>query len=111
MPYSIKDIKSEIQKFGKPRFIRAELLKRGYTYHDIARELGVSDTAVKYIIDGNHKSIRIASHIEKLLEVPEGSLFPYVLDAEKSKKKPDKFRNRGRERWQTAFFLTHWFAL
>ena len=80
MPYSIKDIKQQIKKFGKSRFIRAELFKRGYSYKRIARELGVSDTAVKFIVEGKHKSKRIASRIEEILELPKGTLFEYTKE-------------------------------
>lgn len=80
MPYSIKDIKSEIQKFGKPRFIRAELLKRGYTLADVARQLNLSDTTIQMVIEDKGKSRRVASHIEKLLEVPKGTLFEYLKE-------------------------------
>lgn len=80
MPYSIKDIKSEIQKFGKSRFIRAELLKRGYTLTDVARQLNLSDTTIQMVIDDRGKSRRVASHIEKLLEVPKGTLFEYLKE-------------------------------
>ena len=91
MPYSVKDIKTEIQKFGKPRFIRAELLKRGYTLTDIARELGITINSVRFVIEGQAKSRRVASRIEELLEVPKGTLFPYVLEnVEKSEKKSEE---------------------
>jgi len=80
MPYSVKDIKSEIQKFGKPRFIRAELLKRGYTLSGIARELGITINSVRFVIEGQAKSHRVASHIENLLEVPRGTLFEYLKE-------------------------------
>ncbi len=80
MPYSIKDIKSEIQKFGKSRFIRAELLKRGYTLKDVARQLNLSDSTIQMVIDDRGKSRRVASHIENLLEVPRGTLFEYLKE-------------------------------
>jgi len=80
MPYSIKSIKSEIQRFGKSRFIRAELIKRGYKLTDIAKELGISDTAVQLVIDDKATSRRIAKKIEELLEVPRGTLFEYTKE-------------------------------
>lgn len=80
MAYSIRDIKSEIKKFGKHRFIRAELIKRGYKIKDIARELGVSDTAVQLVIEDKTTSKRIARKIEEILDVPPGTLFTYVKE-------------------------------
>ena len=80
MPYSIKDIKQQIKKFGKHQFVRAELLKRGYSYKRIARELGVSVAAVRYIVEGKHTSKRIASRIEEILELPKGTLFEYTKE-------------------------------
>jgi len=80
MPYSIRDIKTEIKRFGKSRFIRAELIKRGYTLADIARQLNLSDTTIQMVIDDKGKSRRVASYIEDLLEVPRGTLFEYTRE-------------------------------
>ena len=80
MAYSIRDIKSEIKRFGKHRYIRGELHKRGWKIKDIARELGVSDTAVQLVMEDKTKSRRIARKIEELLELPYGTLFEYTRE-------------------------------
>ena len=80
MAYSIENIKAELEQFGKYKYIKAELLKRGYTVADLARELGVSTTTIFLILQDKTKSRRIARKIEELLELPYGTLFEYTRE-------------------------------
>lgn len=92
----VKDIREEIKKYGTVNFIKGELLKRGMTLKDLARQLGISDTFMYRFLYKGDKSRRVAKEIEDFLEVPRGSLFPYVLeDVENSGQKSKE--NRGKK--------------
>jgi transcriptional regulator with XRE-family HTH domain len=92
MPTTV-NIKQQIKKFGKINFIKGELLKRGLTLKQFAEILGVSESFLYQMLHKDAKSRRIAKEIEKFLEVPEGSLFPYVLEpVENSKKNSEEFK-------------------
>ena len=80
MAYSIENIKAELEQFGKYKYIKAELLKRGYTVADLARELGVSTTTIFLILQDKTKSKRVAKRIEEIIGVPQGTLFEYTRE-------------------------------
>ncbi len=86
-----KDIYKEIKKYGAVNFIKGELAKRGMTLKDLTEELGISTTFMYRFLYKGDKSRRVAKAIEDFLEVPRGSLFPYVLEnVEKSEKKSEE---------------------
>ena len=86
------NIKQEIKKYGKVNFVKGELLKRGYTLKDFARDvLGIHENFLYQMLYKDARSKRVAKTIEEFLEVPHGSLFPYVLEnVEKSEKKSEE---------------------
>ena len=88
-----KDIKEEIKKYGAVNFIKGELAKRGMTIKDLREQIGISPTFMYRFLYKGDKSKRVAKAIEDFLEVPRGSLFPYVLeDVEKTDKKSNEKR-------------------
>jgi len=87
------DIQAQVRKYGRLNFIKGELLKRGLTLKQFAEILGVSESFLYQMLHKDAKSRRVAKEIERFLEVPEGSLFPYVLEpVENSKKNSEEFR-------------------
>ncbi|SNZ08274.1 Helix-turn-helix [Persephonella hydrogeniphila] len=87
------DIQTQVKKYGRLNFIKGELLKRGLTLKQFAEILGISESFLYQMLHKDAKSRRVARQIEEFLEVPEGSLFPYVLEPvensrEKSNEKP-----------------------
>jgi len=96
------DIQKQIKKYGKVNFVKGELLKRGYSLKDFARNvLGIHENFLYQMLYKDARSKRIAKQIEDFLEVPRGSLFPYLLEPvenskeksnEKSVVRPDKQR-------------------
>lgn len=75
---TIDFIISQIEQFGKYRFIKGELVKRGLDTGAIAKHFKVSSRAVRLVMRDQIKSRRIASYLESILGVPPGTLFPYV---------------------------------
>ncbi len=93
MPTTV-NIKQQIKKFGKINFIKGELLKRGLTLKQFAKHLGISESFLYQMLYKDVKSRRVARMIEEFLEVPEGSLFPYVLESvENSREKSNEKSN------------------
>jgi len=93
-----KDVKEEIKKYGVVNFIKGELTKRGMTLKDLTEELGISTTFMYRFLYKGDKSRRVARAIEDFLEVPRGSLFPYLLEpveksGEKSKERKGDSEN------------------
>ena len=85
------DIKRQIKEFGKVNFIKGELLKRGLTLKEFAKILGISQSFLYQMLYKDMRSRRVAKMIEEFLDVPEGSLFPYVLEpVENSEKKSEE---------------------
>lgn len=85
------DIQKQIKKYGKVNFVKGELLKRGYSLKDFARNvLGIHENFLYQMLYKDARSKRIAKQIEDFLEVPRGSLFPYLLESvENSKEKSE----------------------
>jgi lambda repressor-like predicted transcriptional regulator len=77
---------AHIKQFGKPKTIRAELFKRGIELQHITQHLGISRTTLRQVMLDKSVSRRIASYIEQLLEVPPGTIFPYVTQPPRNKK-------------------------
>ncbi len=93
MPTTV-NIKQQIKRFGKINFIKGELLKRGLTLKQFAKHLGISESFLYQMLYKDVKSRRVARMIEEFLEVPEGSLFPYVLEpVENSREKSNEKSN------------------
>ena len=86
------DIQKQIKKYGKVNFVKGELLKRGYSLKDFARNvLGIHENFLYQMLYKDARSKRIAKQIEDFLEVPRGSLFPYLLElVENSKEKSEE---------------------
>jgi lambda repressor-like predicted transcriptional regulator len=55
--------------------IRIELLKRGISQVDIAREAGCTHQAVSNVVFGRRRSRRLESLIAKAIEIPCEELF------------------------------------
>ncbi len=92
------DIKRQIRRYGRVNFVKGELLKRGLTLKEFAKQLGISESFLYQMLYKDVKSRRVARMIEEFLEVPEGSLFPYVLDSvENSEKKSEELKHRERK--------------
>ena len=89
MPTTV-NIKKQIQKYGKVNFIKGELIKRDLTLKEFAKQLGISESFMYQLLRDYAKSRRIAKKIEDFLEVPRGSLFPYVLDPVENSEKKSK---------------------
>ncbi len=90
MPTTV-NIKQQIKEFGKVNFIKGELLKRGLTLKEFAKILGISQSFLYQMLYKDMRSRRVAKMIEEFLDVPEGSLFPYVLEpVENSEKKSEE---------------------
>ncbi|WP_457640453.1 hypothetical protein [Persephonella sp.] len=85
------DIQKQIKKYGKVNFVKGELLKRGYSLKDFARNvLGIHENFLYQMLYKDARSKRVAKQIEDFLEVPRGSLFPYLLESvENSKEKSE----------------------
>jgi len=60
------------------RKIKIFLAEFELTQADIARSARVTEAMVSMVIQGRKKSKPVASHIESVLKVPGGSLFPYL---------------------------------
>lgn len=59
-----------------PELIKAHIRMCGTTPAAIADELGVTRTAVAYVITNKMKSARIRAHIARLLGKPEAAIWP-----------------------------------
>jgi len=59
-----------------PEDIKATLRKRGFRQADIARALGVSKTAVNYVIVGKTQSARVAHGVAAAAGLPVEALWP-----------------------------------
>ena len=80
MPLS-REKSEKIENQGIPSaVIRSKLLEGGILVKEIAEQLGINRPFVSFVISGHKKSRRVASHIESLLGVSTGSLFPYLKD-------------------------------
>lgn len=53
-----------------PQIIRGELIKRGYKYAQIARELEVQPQTIWMIVERRTRSRRIENYINSILEQP-----------------------------------------
>jgi plasmid maintenance system antidote protein VapI len=54
------------------------LEENGIKISKVAKDLGKSRTFVSLVVHGHKTSRPVAQHIESILKVPQGSLFPYV---------------------------------
>lgn len=66
-----------------PEDIKAAIRKRGETQAGIARRLGVSKTAVGYVIEGRTRSLRVAETIADITGRPLVELWPRIYGAAK----------------------------
>jgi lambda repressor-like predicted transcriptional regulator len=60
----------------RPIDIRIELLKRGYTFADVARRLNLSQRTVQTVVYRNGKSQRVARLISQFTAIPVDDLWP-----------------------------------
>lgn len=72
----------------KPTQIRGMLMTKGYSYADIARELGVSRQSVRSVATGLIRSARIERRISQILEMDTSDIWPPVVDQSSPKKRP-----------------------
>lgn len=59
-----------------PQEIRVELLRKGITQAELARELGVSSSLVTRVIDGTSVSHRVRERIARAIQIDVRRIWP-----------------------------------